>query len=193
LPEFPDKTTLELLRAGSSELLTRVVHENTEALLAAAWGLGWKGTDAEDLVQETFVTFLKAVERFEGRSTLKTYLFGILYNKALEKKRKVVREEAVDPIDEVFEQRFGSLGIWRTLPRGPEDEALANETAGLVEKCVEALPVQQRMAFFLREIEQETTESLCNILGVTVTHLGVILFRARNNVRECVQKKWENR
>ena len=160
------------------------------ALLGAAWGQGWRGTDAEDLVQATFVTFLEASERFEGRSSLKTYLFGILYNKSLEKRREVNREVAVDPIDAVFEQRFGTWGIWRTLPRGPEDEAQAKETAGLLEECLEILPTQQRMAFFLREVEHESTEAMCNILRVSVTHLGVILFRARNKLRECVQKKW---
>jgi len=167
-----------------------MINENAEALLAAAWGMGWKGADAEDLVQETFAVFLRAPERFEGRSSLKTYLFGILYNKGLEKRREVVREEAVDPIDEVFEKRFGTWGIWRTMPRGPEDEVMARETAALVEECLQGLNVQQRMAFYLKEIQHETTDSICNILEITITHLGVLLFRARNKLRECVQRKW---
>jgi len=171
--------------------LTETVRAYADALLGAAWGLGWRGTDAEDLVQETFVAFLQASERFEGRSTLKTYLFGILYNKAREKRRDAAREQAVDPIDEVFEQRFGFLDRWRTIPQGPEDLALAQETAGIVEVCMQSLPAQQRMAFYLKEVEHLPTEAICNILQVTVTHLGVALFRARNKLRECVQKQWK--
>lgn len=170
--------------------VAEAVRVYADALLGAAWGQGWRGTDAEDLVQDTFATFLKSSDRFEGRSSLKTYLFGILYNKSLEKRRDVSREVAADPIDAVFEQRFGTWGIWRTVPRGPEDEADAKETAALLDDCLKSLPTQQRMAFYLRSVEHESTESMCKILQISVTHLGVILFRARNKLRECVQKKW---
>src|SRR5579872_2832847 len=146
MPPYIDKNELEKLRAKDPETLARVIRDNAEVMLRAAWGLGWKGTDAEELVQEAFTAFLKSVAQFEGRSTLRTYLLGILYLKALEKRRIDGREQAIDPIDEVFEQRFGFGGIWRTMPRGPEDEALAKETAGIVEQCIAALPVQQRMA-----------------------------------------------
>jgi len=184
---------LATLRQKDPAVLSKIVNDYSDALLCASWGLGWRGTDAEDLVQETFVTFVQSCDRFEGRSTVKTYLFGILYNKTLEKRRDVQREQATDPIDDVFEERFGYWGIWRTLPRGPEEESQSKETLAMIEACVQALPTPQRMAFFLREVEHETTETLCNILDVSVTHLGVLLFRARNKVRECVQKKWGKR
>jgi len=185
-----EQEVLKTIQTKDPAVLAEIVNQHADALLAAAWGVGWRGTDAEDIVQDTFVTFLKVCDRFEGRSTVKTYLFGILYKKTLEKRREAGREQATDPIDDVFENRFGHWGLWRTLPRGPEDEAQSKETIALVEDCVQALPAQQRMAFYLRAVEQESTEALCKILDVTVTHLGVLLFRARNKVRECVQKKW---
>jgi len=184
---------LKNLKIKNPAVLTEIVNQHADALLCAAWGLGWRGTDAEDLVQDVFVTFLGNCDRFEGRSTIKTFLFGILYNKTLEKRRDMSREQATDPIDDVFEERFGQWGIWRTMPRGPEDESQSKETLAMIEACVEALPTPQRMAFYLREVEHEPTENLCKILNITVTHLGVLLFRARNKVRECVQKKWEKR
>jgi RNA polymerase sigma-70 factor, ECF subfamily len=190
MPSYITPHELNKLRNRDPELLTRIINEHTEVMLRTAWGLGWRGPDAEELVQASLATFLEAVERFEGRSSTRTYLLGILYMKALEARRAGGRELATDPIDQVFEQRFGYAGIWCTMPRGPEDEALAKETAGIVEQCVEGLPVQQRMAFFLKEVEHESTETLCKILDVTVTHLGVLLFRARNKLRECVQRKW---
>lgn len=177
----------------SRESIQEAVDRYTDALLAAAYAIGWGASDAEDLVQDTFLTYLEKADRFEGRSSLKTYLTGILYNKSLEKRRHKAREVARDPVDDVFEQRFSSVGVWRTRPRGPEDLALSKETAALIDTCLEGLTPAQRMAFYLREIEQTSTEEACNILDVTVTHLGVLLFRARNRVRECIEKKWGKR
>lgn len=174
-----------------SSIVENAVRQYTKALLSAAWGLGWRGTEAEDLVQDTLVTFLNIHERFEGRSSLKTFLFGILYKKALERRRETSREFATDPIDDVFEGRFGFGGIWKTFPRGPEEHYYSQETLQLIEGCLNGLPTQQRMAFYLREVEGATTDEICKILELTVTHLGVLLFRARNKLRECVQKKWE--
>lgn len=185
-----DADYLQSLKKQDSALITSLVNEHTNTLLSAALGLGFRGTDAEELVQETFVTFLKGIERFEGRSSVRTYLFGILYNKVLEKRRSHFREQAVDPIDEVFESRFGFAGIWTSFPKGPEEQAISKETAEMVQDCAQNLTEDQRMAFYLKEVDQETTESICNILDVTPTHLGVLLFRSRNKLRECIEKKW---
>jgi RNA polymerase sigma-70 factor (ECF subfamily) len=190
MSSYITKDELNKLRARDPELLTHIITDHTEVMLRTAWGLGWRGTDAEELVQATLATFLEAIQRFEGRSSTRTFLLGILYMKALEARRAGGRELPADPIDEVFEKRFGYAGIWCTMPRGPEDEASTKETALILEQCLEALPVQQRMAFFLKEVEHESTETLCKILDLTVTHLGVLLFRARNKLRECVQRKW---
>ncbi len=181
---------LQNLRAHDAATLRDIIDTYTDPLLGAAWGLGWVGPDAEDLVQDTFVTFLQNPGQFEGRSTLKTYLTGILYHKSMEKRRENARETPTDPVDDVFERRFGLGGLWRTFPRGPEDEALAKDIMELVERCAESLSDAQRMAFYLREVDHSTTESACNILGVSATHLGVLIFRARNKIRECVERQW---
>jgi len=187
------ETTPELLaalRTRDARTLTEIIETYTDPLLGASWGLGWKGADAEDLVQDTLTTFLKKPEHFEGRSALKTYLIGILYRKSLEKHRSHSRELAADPVDDVFESHFGFGGAWRVMPRGPEDEALSKETLEIVMSCANSLSDDQRMAFYLREVEHEPTETICKVLEITPTHLGVLLFRARNRIRECVQKKW---
>ena len=181
---------LRQLQAKDAAAIASAVHDYTDALLNAAYGLGFRNTDAEEIVQETYVTFFERVHTFEGRSTVKTYLFGILYYKILEKRRELAKEQATDPIDEVFEKRFGVGGLWRTVPRGPEEEALSKETLAAIQVCVERLAVSHRMAFYLKEVEHQPTEEICNILGVNATHVGVLLFRARNKVRECLEKKW---
>jgi RNA polymerase sigma-70 factor (ECF subfamily) len=186
-----EKKIVDQLKSRNPELLTRLIEDHNDALLGVSWGMGWQGVEAEDLVQDTWVTFLKSLDTFEGRSSIKTYLIGILYHKALEKRRAMHREQVADPIDDVFEQRFGMWGVWRTLPRGPEDEASARESMELITTCLQSLTQDQRMAFYLKEVERSDTESICNILGVTVPHLGVLLFRARNKVRECIQRRWK--
>ena len=90
----------------------------------------------------------------------------------------------------MFEERFGLWGLWRTLPRGPEEESQARESAELIAACLEHLTPDQRMAFYLKDVEHQSTEAICNILGANATHVGVLIFRARNKVRECLQKKW---
>ncbi|MBI5201331.1 MAG: sigma-70 family RNA polymerase sigma factor [Elusimicrobia bacterium] len=171
------------------QAIAAAVREHSGVLFRAALGQGFSDADAEELVQETFATLLSA--RFEGRSTLRTFLFGILYRKCLERRREAGRELAVDPGDEVFESRFHTGGHWAKPPRGPEQDADAAEAAALISDCLKALPPQQKEAFRLREVDQEESAAVCNVLGVSDTHLRVLLFRARAKLRECLEGKWK--
>jgi RNA polymerase sigma factor (sigma-70 family) len=182
---------LRRLRARDEATLTAVINEHADSLYAGALSLGVSPTDAEDLVQETLAAFLGAVDRFRGESSLRTYLFGILYNKARQKWSKGWREQASDPVDEVFESRFDAAGVLRRLD-GPEDENLARELADLIKECSAGLSQAQLAAFHLKESERQTTAEICKILDVSETNLGVLLFRARNKLRECLEKKWES-
>lgn len=173
--------------------LEQVIEDHTQPLLAGALGLGLSPVDAEELVQETFVAFLEAVKRFEGRSSVRTYLFGILYRKAKERFRKAKRELPADPADETWKDRFDTRGHWVTPPKGPEAAALNAETGALIAGCLETLPEAQRAAFTLREVDKKSTEEICNILDVSTTNLGVLLFRARNKLRDCVSARWDEK
>ncbi|MBI4054878.1 MAG: sigma-70 family RNA polymerase sigma factor [Elusimicrobia bacterium] len=185
-----EEQILQDLRAGKEQAICELIQKHTGPLFAAALGLGFPEPDAEELVQDTFTAFLTAVKRFEGRSQLKTYLFGILYHKASETWRRQKREEATENIEEIFDRRFHKNGLWSAPPQGPEKEALSKEIMEWIEKCSQNLSLNQRSAFYLREVERESTNSICKILNVTATHLGVLLFRARNKLRECLEKNW---
>lgn len=189
-----EKALLDNLKERKTEAVAQIVEEHTAVLLRGALGRGLPMADAEELVQETFVAFLKAVDRFEGRSSVRTFLFGILYRKAMERGRKVSRELATDPVDQIFEGRFGkSDGMWITPPKGPDENALTKETGVLIEQCLEGLSADQRSTFHLKEVDHLSTDEVCNIMGISATHLRVLLFRARNKLRECLERKWEER
>ena len=98
---------------------------------------------------------------------------------------------ATDPADEVFDGRFNWWGHWSRGPRGPEEDADIKETAELLAMCLEGLTDQQRAAFQLKEVGRQESDAVCNILGVRDTHLRVLLFLARNKLRECIEGRWK--
>src|SRR5581483_11477047 len=128
------------MAALPSEELSRLVSEHTAVLLRGAMAMGFSQADAEELVQDTFVAYLKARERFEGRSSVRTFLFGILYNKGAELSRKHKREERSEDIEKVFDSHFDAGGHWLAdRPRGPEEEALSHELAEAIADCAKNL------------------------------------------------------
>lgn len=181
---------LKARRPGSVEAL---VEEFASPLMAAARSWGLSEPDAEEAVQDTLSDFLVAIDRFEGRSTLKTFLFGVMFHKCSERRRKNKREQATEDMEAAFAGRFGSLGVWNSLPRGPEEVAVNDELRSWLEECARGLSDEQRAAFQLKAVEGAATEDACKIIGVSATNLGVLMFRARNKLRECLEKKWTNR
>lgn len=184
---------MEALRARKPEALDAVVTQNLPTLLAGALAIGLSRPDAEEVVQETFVAFLSGLDRFEGRSSVRTYLFGILYHKASNLRAKARREQGRDDIEAVADARFDEAGMWARPPRGPEAHALDGEIRAWVERCAEGLSDDQRAVFFLKEVEGEKPEAICNALGVSTTNLRVLLHRARLKLRECLERNWEKK
>ena len=177
------------IRAGDPEALQAAVHAYLSQVLRAARGAGLDPQRAEDVTQATFATFLETASRFEGRSRVRTWLFGILYNKIAEARREMTKDRKKDPIDEVVEQRFRSDGTWARPPRPLEDQVYDVQVRERLEECLQDAPTNQRMAFVLREVEGLSTEEICKILEVSRTNLGVLIYRARNRLRECLEAK----
>lgn len=156
--------------------------------------MGFSPPEAEDLVQDVFTTFFERLDRFEGRSQLRTWLFGILHNKALERHRASVVADRTDPIDAVFESRFDADGRWARPPADLERLLLSKEAGKLIHGCMEDLPANQRGVFVMREIEGIDSTEICKILGISDTNLGVLMHRARIRLRECLEAKgWSRR
>ena len=177
------------IRERDAQALEDVVRRYLPQILRAARGAGFALQLAEDVAQDTFVTFIETAPRFEGRSHVRTWLFGILYKKIAAARRNLGRDKEMDDIEEVFEQRFDDAGSWTRPPRPVDAEIYDAEVRQGIDGCLDQVPTNQRMALVLREIEEMDTQEICKILEVTRTNLGVLLHRVRNRLRECLEAK----
>lgn len=184
-----DADLVARLKQRDPEILRATVQEHARPLYRAARGMGFREDEAEDLAQDVLTTFLETLDRFEGRSQMRTWLFGILHHKVLERRRESYREELNDPIDDVFESRFDARGKWVRPPQDIHRLMESKEIGVAIGKCMETLPPRQREAFVLREMEEMDTPEICKILDVTVTNLGVLLHRVRTRLRECLEAR----
>lgn len=191
-----DIETSELLagvRSGDPEAQRVVVEAYLPQILRAARAAGLDATAAEDVAQSAFLTFFEKVATFEGRSRLRTWLFGILYLKIKETRRNSGREMPTDEIEAIVDRRFDEHGNWASPPAGIEQVLEGAEIREAIDGCLEGVPSLQRMAFVLREVEGLVSQEICKILDVTRTNLGVLIFRARNRLRECLEAQGMSR
>ena len=154
---------------------------------------------AEDVVQETLLAALAARDGFSGRSSIKTWLTGILKHKIVDAIRQKQRqpivmasfEEETDLED--FEALFREDGGWAAPPAdwGDPEKALSrHEFMDVMEACLERLPPNTARVFMMREIMELTSDEICKELTITANNLWVILYRARMALRQCLEQNW---
>ncbi|MBS1817582.1 MAG: RNA polymerase sigma factor [Acidobacteria bacterium] len=186
---FDKQVLLEQLRARNSQALHDVVEQHARRLYRSARAMGFSATEADDLSQEVFVTFLETLDRFEGRSSVSTWLFGILHHKVQERRRVVVRDQRADPIDEIFEASFDAHGSWTKPPIAADRLAASRQVSAALAECLDGLPDQQRAVFHFREVEGLSTAEVGELVGCTTNHVGVLFHRARTRLRGCLEGK----
>lgn len=186
---FSDPEFLRQLQKRDPKSLEAIVDAYLPQLLRAGRGMGFSPETAQDLAQTAFVGLLEGVSRFEGRSHIRTFLFGIFYHKVSEYLREKQKMADNDPIDEVMESRFDLKGRWRQPPADIEREVYGREVRTTIEECLESVPQAQRIIFYLREVEEMQTEEICKKMSISRTNLSVMLFRVRNRLRKCLEKK----
>jgi RNA polymerase sigma-70 factor (ECF subfamily) len=153
---------------------------------------------AEDVVQETLLAALEGRARFEGKSSPKTWLTGILKHKIIDVMRRKSREQPLAAGDDtaeadVVDALFQKDGHWQHFPSdwGNPERALEDKRFREVfELCAQAMPERAARVFMMREVMEMTTEEICKELAITPTNLWVILHRARLSLRECIEIKW---
>ncbi len=158
-------------------------------VLRAARAAGLTPEQAEDVTQATFTTFIDKASEFEGRSHVRTWIFGILYRKIAEARRRRDRDRTMTALDESYESRFDPFGGWSRPPEPADANVQNGEIRQALSDCLDAAPTSQRMAFVFREVEGLSTKEVCKILEITATNLGVMLYRIRNRLRECLEAR----
>lgn len=192
-----DAKLVERLRARDENAFMELIRELNPSLLRIARMFVPTAAVAEDVVQETWLAVLNGIDRFEGRSSLKTWIFRILTNTAKtrgERERRSVPFSALDTEDGGYEpaverSRFTGTGHWAVLPRAwPEDKLLAGETLSVIERAIERLPQTQRTVITLRDVEGWTADDVRNALELSETNQRVLLHRARAKVRNALEQ-----
>ena len=153
---------------------------------------------AEDAVSETLLALLETPERFEGRSSLRTYATGILKFKIIDVLRRRGREVEVTTLDdqsqdEAIEALYQADGHYVERPQAwvqPEAALEQAQFMAVMQACIEHLPPRMARIFMMREWLEQETEEICAELGITANNAGVMLFRARMQLRECLQSTW---
>jgi RNA polymerase sigma-70 factor (ECF subfamily) len=201
-----DQAVVAALRRGDEVVFTELVNAYSSSLFRLAQDFVRTRAVAEEVVQETWLAVLSGIDRFEGRSSLKTWLYRILVNKA---KTRGMREARTVPFsalavegDEraVPEERFRGPdnqweGHWASPPRAldtvPEHRLLAREARERIAKALETLPGSQRVVITLRDVAGWDAEEVCDALGLSEGNQRVLLHRGRAKLRAALERYLE--
>ena len=196
-----ERALVESLRAGDETAFRMLVEELTPAMLRLARLYVSSAAVAEDVVQEAWLGVLRGIDRFEGRSSLKTWIFRILTNTA---KTRGVREARSVPFSALAAEDEGPSvdpdrflgddtrfpGHWASPPRRWEgaESLLALETLAVIEREIAKLPPAQAAVITMRDIEGLDSEEVRNVLDISETNQRVLLHRARSRVRRALEE-----
>jgi RNA polymerase sigma-70 factor (ECF subfamily) len=195
---------LERLKRGDEGAFDELVNQHHSALIRMAMGYVADREVAEEVVQDTWMAVIESLNRFEGRSSLRTWICGILIHKAKDRGVREKRhttfsafesyeddnEEAVDPSR--FQQSGELAGHWAFPPqpwddRTPEKLLVSQQAVNAMQRAIEALPSTLKEVLILRDVEGVDAKDVCEMLKITETNLYVRLHRARERVRAAVE------
>lgn len=185
----PQGSLIEGLKRGDSSAYKVAVREYSPGMLAVA-RFYLDHSSAEEVVQDCWVTVIDAIQKFEGRSGLKTWLHRIVANRCKNKLRSSNREVSTDfseSLDPELANRFNAKGRWDLPPKlkfhESADTLMENDAlSDCLDKHLSVLPETQRSALMLYEAHQHKSEDVCNILDVSASNLRVLLHRARQKI-----------
>jgi RNA polymerase sigma-70 factor (ECF subfamily) len=181
-----DAELVARLRSGDEAAFRLLVDRYHCSLLRLAQTMVPSRAVAEEVVQDTWLGVVRGIHRFEGRSSLRTWLFHVLVNRARstgvsERRPTIGTSPSVDP------NRFGSDGGW-TDPPVPwpdevDDRLVAAQLAERIRPRIDELPAMQRQVVTLRDVEGLSAEEVCDLLGLTEGNQRVLLHRGRSRLR----------
>jgi RNA polymerase sigma-70 factor (ECF subfamily) len=195
-----DSDLVAALQCGDETTFARLVGEWSRSMILLARGFVSTDASAEEVVQDTWLAVIRGIDRFEGRSSLRTWVYRIHENTA---KSRGVREQRTIPWSSLTGDEQGpsldpalfqgpseaNPGGWRVAPAAwpaettVEGSALAGEVRREVRAALEQLPVRQRVVLTLRDILGHTSEEVCSLLEISQVNQRVLLHRARTAAR----------
>jgi RNA polymerase sigma-70 factor, ECF subfamily len=193
-----DRRLIAGLRTGDDDIFMELFDRFHASLIRVAMRYVPSRAIAEEVAQEAWIGVIEGIHRFEGRSSLKTWLFRILVYRARgrgERERRVTPmvfgavdgDERVVPIERFRGSDALWAGNWATPPRrwdgDAEERLLAGEIRGVLDQAIAALPVAQRDVVTLRDVSGLTSDEVCEVLGLTEGNQRVLLHRGRSRVR----------
>jgi RNA polymerase sigma-70 factor (ECF subfamily) len=153
---------------------------------------------AEDAVQETMLAAIKS-NSFEGDSSARTWLTGILKHKIIDLQRKQIREQPLsdlvdlDASDMSMDDFFDQKGHWLEKPQIldiPENALEQKQFLSILSGCMDKLPAKLAAIFMMRDVHEVENENICKELDITSTNAWVMLYRARMGLRKCLEMNW---
>jgi len=195
------------LREGDESAFLEVVRRYHSSMLRVAQVFVRNPALAEEVVQETWLAVLEGISRFEGRSSLRSWILRIVANRARTRAEREARTEPFSSFGEegeseaaVDESRFLPAdhprwpGHWSAPPSAWADESLlTRETLELAQKAIERLPAMQKQVIVLRDVEGCSAEEVCLALDLSDANQRVLLHRARSKVRAALEEHLEPR
>jgi RNA polymerase sigma-70 factor (ECF subfamily) len=179
-----DQSLVDRLRAGDEGAFAELVGRYQAGLLRLAVATVNSRAVAEEVTQDTWLAVVRGVDRFEGRSSFKTWLFHILLNRA---RSAAGREQRAGRPDDDIEERFDASGAWTSPPEpwsdDVDDRVVAAHLAIRVRQLLPELPDPQRQVVVLRDVEGVAPADVSSLLGITDGHQRVLLHRGRARLR----------
>ncbi|HVC75957.1 MAG TPA: sigma-70 family RNA polymerase sigma factor [Candidatus Micrarchaeaceae archaeon] len=197
--ERRDDPDLVALRSGDEAAFRALIQVHHGQMLRLAMAYVRDPGLAEEVVQESWLTCLRSLEKFEGRSSLKTWLYGIVMNIARSRRRREARilpfaslwrrDDSDSRRPTVDAERFGGDGMWSSPPDSwPESKLLSSETLLRVKAAIESLPMKQREVITLRDVAGLEASEVCGLLSISAENQRVRLHRARASVRRMLEE-----
>jgi len=179
---YTDADLVALLRAGDEEAISRLVEQWSPTMFRLARSFVDSAQSAEDVVQEAWLGMLSGLARFEGRSSLRTWTFTILVNRARTRGAREARTLPRSPLEDGTEE---PAQPWFCVATDitPERVVLSREILLQLDRAISALPARQRQVVTMREITGMSAEEVCAALGISTANQRVLLHRARAALR----------
>ena len=205
-PDHPDRAAVDALVAGDENAFRALVQRHHASLVRVARQYVSSVGTAEEVAQETWLAVINGLGRFEGRSSLKTWIYTILVNQARNRGR---RDERVVPLSSVVTEDGGPVvdpdrfldashrwgGHWANPPRHPDtipEEVLDGaETRAALRAAIDALPPNQQRVLWLRDVQGFSSDEVCTLLDLSEANQRVLLHRARSKVRAALEDRIE--